>query len=432
MMQKIKRILKNRIAKNAGWIITGKIIEMVIGLLVSLITARYLGPANYGLISYGKAFTAFFSSFCTLGINSIIVKELVDNPEKEGEIIGTTLGLRAISSFLSAIMIICIVLVVDRGEWMTILVVALCSIGLIFHVLDIFRYWFQRNLKSKVTAKASLFAYICTALYRIILLITGKDVTWFAFAMSVDYICLGIILVFSYFKHGGKKLSFSLNRGRSLLKKSRSFILSGMMVAIYAQTDKIMLKQMLNAEAAGYYSTATAVSGLWFFIMAAIIDSIYPSIMESHNIDVKVFEKRNKQLYAIIFYVSVFASLIITLFAKPIVYILYGEAFMGAVAPLCIVTWYTAFSYLGGAREAWIVCENKQKYLKYIYFVSALANVVLNFALIPRFGALGAALASLLTQIITIVFPSFLKGMRRNSVLMLEAICLKGVLEKRK
>lgn len=426
----LSKILKNKIAKNAVWIIVGKIVQMVIGLLVSLITARYLGPSNFGLINYGTAYTAFFMSFCTLGINSIIVKEFVDNPEKEGEIIGTTLGLRAPSSLLSAIMIVCIVCMADRGEPTTILVVALCSVGLIFHILDTFKYWFQRKLKSKVTAKASLFAYICTALYRIILLINGKNVTWFAFALSLDYICFGIVLALSYFKHGGQRLSFSFSRGKKLLKKSSSFILSGMMVAIYGQTDKIMLKQMLTAEVAGYYSTAAIVSTMWCFILAAIIDSINPSIMESHNIDVKVYEKRNKQLYAIVFYLSVFVSAIITLLAKPIIYILYGESFMGAVLPLCIITWYTAFSYLGVARNAWIVCENKQKYLKYIYLVSALANVVLNLAFIPKLGASGAALASLITQIITIVFPSILKGMRRNSVLMLEAICLKGVFEK--
>ena len=139
----IKQFLHNKVARNAGWLISGKVFQMLINFVVGLITARYLGPSNYGLINYAGAYTAFFASFCTLGINSVIVKEFVDNPDKTGEIIGTTLGLRALSSFLSALSIIGISFVVDAAEPTTIWVVALCSVGVIFQIFDTFNYWFQ-------------------------------------------------------------------------------------------------------------------------------------------------------------------------------------------------------------------------------------------------------------------------------------------------
>lgn len=424
----INRLLNNRVLKNVGWLMGGKIIQMIISLAVGVLTARFLGPSNYGLISYAAAYTAFFMAFCTLGMNSVLVKEFVDHPEEDGVVLGTTLVLRAISSLLSGFIIVLVVFFVDADEPTTVAVVAISCIGLLFHIFEIFNYWFQAQLKSKITAMVALAAYTITAVYKIVLLALGKSVLFFAFATSLDYICVAVLLLIVYKKHGGRRLCFSLQCAKRLLKSSYHFILSGMMVAIYSQTDKLMLKQMLGEADVGYYSTATALCNMCGFVLPAIIDSFYPSIIEANNRDEKLFVKRNRQLYAIVFYVSVTVSVLFTLFADLAVGILYGEAYLPAATPLRIITWYTAFSYLGGARSAWIVCKERQKYLKYIYIIAAVLNVIMNMIFIPLWGAAGAALASLITQILTsIVLPLFMPALKENSMLMLEAICLKDI-----
>ncbi len=424
----IKRLFKNKTFKNAGWLIFGRVAQMLINLVVGLLTARYLGPSNYGLINYATAYTAFFMAFCTLGINSILVKELIDSPEEQGKILGSTLILRGISSLLSAGIIILIVSFLEADEPTTIAVTVLCSLSLVFHIFEVFNFWFQSKLKSKVTAIVSLIAYAITAGYKIILLALGKSVVWFAFATSLDYICVGVFLLICYRKYGGQKLSFSQETSKRLLSRSVYFILPSLMVSIYGYADKFMLKHMLSEAEVGYYATAVAVCGMWSFVLSAIIDSVYPSIMEAYKKDTVLFEKRNRQLYAIVFYVSVAVSALFCIFGDPVIWILYGEQYMPAVTPLRVVTWYTAFSYLGVARNAWIVCQNKQKYLKYIYISAAVSNIILNFVCIPLWGAEGAALASLITQIITtMVAPFFIKDLRRNSVLMVEGICFKGI-----
>ena len=425
--------LKNKEAKNAGWIIGGKIIQMIISFFVGVLSARYLGPGNYGLINYASAYVAFFTSFCTLGINSVIIKDFIDNPNEQGEALGTTIILRAISSTLSAIMIVAIVGIIDNDEPLTIIVTALCALALPFHVFDTINYWFQSRYQSKVTSIATLIAYIVTSAYKIILLILGKSVEWFAVATSVDYICLAIILFIVYKKNDGPKIKFSWQKGKQLLKSSYHYILSGMMVAIYGQTDKLMLKQMLDETAVGYYATATALCGMWTFVLSAIIDSINPTILQLNGKNEEAINKKCKQLYAIVFYVSAFVSLCFLLLGDVAIKILYGDAFMPAVAPLKIVTWYTAFSFLGVARDSWVVCKNKQKYLKYLYLTAAIINVILNFLLIPTWGASGAAFASLVTQIFTsIILPLFIKDLLPNAKLMLEAIILKDVFTKNK
>lgn len=425
---RIKSIFQVATVKNASWLIFGKVAQMILSLVVSLLTARYLGPSNYGLINYAGAYTAFFMAFCTLGINSVLVKEFVDHPEEEGKIIGSTLILRGISSLLSAGVIICIVSFLEADEPITIMVTALCSIGVVFNVFETFNYWFQSKLKSKVTAIVTLLGYAVSCLYKIILLILDKGVTWFAMASAVDYICIAILLTGTYFAYGGKKLSFSKRVSKRLLQQGVHFILSGLMVSVYRYSDKFMLKHLTSEEEVGFYSTATVLCTMWCFVLSAIIDSVYPSIMEAHKKDRVLYEKRNRQLYAIVFYVSIAVSLMFCLFGKWAVLILYGKAYLPAVAPLRVITWFTAFSYLGVARNAWIVCENKGKYLKYIYALAALGNVALNLVFIPLWGAVGAAFASLLTQILTtLVLPFFIKGLRHNSVLMVEAILLKGI-----
>lgn len=422
--------LNKRIVSNAGWLIGGKIGQMMISFIVGLLTARYLGPSNYGLINYAAAYTTFFAAFCTLGINSVLVKEFIDCPQKEGKIIGTSLVLRGVSSFLSAIIIVLIVMFVDAGEKTTISIVALYSVGMIFHIFEIINYWFQSKLQSKITAIISFVAYVLTACYKVYLLVNEKSVAYFAFATSIDYICVGVLLLLAYKRYNGDKICFSWVYGKQLLRKSYHFILPSLMVAIYSQTDKIMLKQMLGATETGYYSTAVYICSVWCFVLSAIIDSIYPSIMQANNISENLFVKRNKQLYAIVFYVSFFVSIMFLLFGDILIEILYGKEYIPAAIPLKIATWYTAFSYLGVARNAWIVCKDRQKYLIYVYTAAAISNVVLNYIFIPVLGTSGAALASLIAQIITtMIVPFFIKELKENSMMMVEAILLKGLRE---
>ena len=427
---KVSGILKNRTVKNAGYLIVGKSIQMIFGLVIGLITARYLGPANYGLINYAGAYAAFFAALCTLGINDVLVKEFVDHPGEEGKVIGTTLGLRAISSILSAVAIVVVSFFLDADEPTTVLVVALTSVGMILNIVETFNYWFQSRLESKVTAVATLVAYLISAAYKVYLLATGKSVEYFALVSSLDYLCLGIILYIQYRKHLGGKLQFSWDYGKELFGRSKHFILSGMMIAIYGQTDKLMLKQMIGETEIGYYATAVALCSMWRFILSAIINSVYPSIMEAAKSgNEHLFKKRNVQLYAIVFFVSIAVSLGFTVLAKPLIYTIYGENYLPAVNPLRIITWYTAFSYLGVARTAWIVSKNKQRHLFAIYATSAVVNVILNCLLIPPFGASGAAVASLTAQVFTtLVVPFFIKDMKENSMMILDAIMLKGIL----
>lgn len=429
MVKGLKARFRNNLeVKNASWLIIGRIVQMLISFIVSIITTRYLGPQKFGVINYVTAYVTFFSSLCTLGINSIIIKDFINHPSDQGMSIGTTIFLRILAGISSTLMIVGIISVVDRGESETVLIGLLCSIALIFQSFDTINYWYQSKYRSKITAIATLIAYIATAIYRVVLIVLHCSIVWFAFATSIDYIFLAAVLLFYYKKNKGPSFKVSLAKGKSLLSQSYHYIISGAMVAIYSQTDKFMLKHMLNETEVGYYSLAHAVNVMWVFVLQAIIDSLYPTIMKLHKEDYNAYEKKNRQLYAIVIYISIFVAICFVLFGRVAINLIYGKEYEPATLPLNIVAWYTIFSYLGVARNAWIVCENNQRYLKYMYFSAAILNIILNFILIPILGTSGAALASLLTQILTsIVLPYFIKEMRPNVKLMIEAFLLRNV-----
>ena len=220
LKQIFSKFRKSNEAINASWLIAGKVFQMVLSFLVSILTARYLGPSNYGIINYATTYVAFFTSLCTLGINSVIIKEFVNNPDEQGVTIGTSLVLRAISSALSSLMILIIVSVIDKGEQTTVWVALLCSFALVFQVFDTINYWFQSRYESKITAISTLVAYVVTSIYKILLYVLGKGVIWFAFATSIDYICLAIFLCLAYKRHDGPKLKLSIKKAKELLSQS--------------------------------------------------------------------------------------------------------------------------------------------------------------------------------------------------------------------
>lgn len=392
---------QNKTIKNAAWIIGCRIIQAVLGLIVTMISARYLGPSGYGLINYAASIVAFFVPVMQLGLNSTLVQEIISDPDQEGEILGTALAMTLVSSFACVIGISVFSLLANRGETQTILVCVLYSILLIFQSVEMIKFWFQAKLMSRYTSITILVAYIVVSVYRIILLVVGCSIYWYAISQAIDVAMIAATLLVLYNKMSEHKLRVSITRAQMLFSKSKHYIISGLMITVFAQTDRIMLKLMLDEAAVGYYSAAVSCATLTSFVFVAIIDSARPTILEGKKISVEIFCHRQKILYSVIIVLALIQSAVITAFSKLIVGILYGPAYHASVNALRIVVWFSTFSYLGAVRDVWILAENKQKYLWMINLSGATANVVMNAVLIPLYGVNGAAMASLITQFFT-------------------------------
>lgn len=416
-------MMESRVFNNAIWIILCKIVQAVLALVVSMLSARYLGPHNFGTISYAASVVAFVVPIMNLGITNILVQEIIDNKDREGETLGTTIMLSVISSIFCMMGVTAFGYLANPGEYTTIIVCALYSIMLIFQATEMIQYWFQAKLLSKYTSIVMLIAYAVVSIYKITLLILKTSVYWFAVSNAFDYMLVSIGIFICYKRFGGQKLKFSFKTAKRLFSRGKYYIVSSMMVTIFAQTDKIMLKAMINETAVGYYSAAVTCAGMTSFIFTAIIDSMRPEICEKKLFDENKYKSNLSTLYSIIIYFALFQSLGITLFSRWIIIILYGKDYMPAVSALRIVVWYTTFSYLGAVRNIWILAERKHQYLWIINLSGALANIVLNYILIPVWGVNGAAFASLVTQIFTnVIIGWIIRPIAESNHIMLKAL----------
>ncbi len=414
--------MNNRVIKNASWIIMCRVVQAVLGLIISMIMARYLGPSNFGLLNYANSIVTFVIPVMRLGIHGVLVQEFVTSQDQEGEILGTSITLSFISAIVCVIGVITFVSCANAGERDTIIVCVLYSFTLIFQSFEMINYWFQAKLLAKYSSMIALIAYTVVSLYKIILLINRKSIFWFAVANTLDYLVIAAGLLIVYYRFGNQKLRFLKRRAKKLIGIGKYYILSDLLITVFAQTDRIMLKSMMGNQATGYYSAAVACAGMTQFVFGAIIDSMRPTIFESKKKSEELYKKNLARLFSVIIYLSLIQSVVMTLFAPLIVSILYGRQFIQSISALQIVVWYTTFSYLGSARNIWILAEGKQKHLWKINLFGALANVLLNTLLIPPFGVNGAAIASLITQFAT----NFITGYIFAPIRGINQVILKG------
>jgi len=417
------------ILKNASWIIVSKFLQALLGLVTTMLVARYLGPRNFGVISYAASLVGFLMPIVFLGINNVLVQDITKNPKQEGMILGTSILISLVSALFCMTGIFVFNSYANVGEVETIIVSSLYSLILVFQVLDLIQYWFQAKLLSKYSSIVSLFAYVLVSIYRIILLISQKNIYWFSVSNALAYLVISVSLVILYNKLGGQKLSVSKEVGKRLLKKSKYYIIPGLMIAIFAQTDRIMIKFMIGDVATGYYSAAITTTTIVSFVYVALIDSFRPVIFKYFDESKDQFELSMKRLYSLIIYSSLAQAIVMTTFAGTIIDILYGHSYSGAINSLRIIGWYTMFSYLGSVRNIWILSMNLQKYLFTINLSGAVLNVILNLTLIPLIGIEGAAIASLATQFFSNFLIGFIvKPMRRNNNLIMSSLNPKYIL----
>lgn len=421
----IKKLFSHASVKNSFWIISERIIQMLISFILTMITARYLGPSNYGVLNYGLSFVTFFAAVTKLGLDSILVNELINN-NKDGIILGTSLLLRLVSSLLSIVIIFLCVFILNFDNRLIIITTMLQSISLIFQAINIFDFWFQKDLKSKYVSISKIIAYFIASTYKVFLLINKFSVELFALSNVIDYFIICILLKFFYTKQGGEKLTFNIIEGKRLLKNSYHFIISSIMVLVYTQIDKIMIGNMIDEANVGIYSAALTIYYGLGFIPDAIITSARPTIYNAKKESKSKYMIRIKQFFCLLFYICISLTILVSLFSRFGISILFGEAYSEAVIPLVLLMISLPFSQIGNGRSIWIVSENLNKYTKRYLGIGAVINVVLNYFLIQRYGIIGAAMATLITEIfVGMISPLLFKETRMFPKLVVDGIFFK-------
>ena len=406
MLVKLKSLISHqgftRYLSNASWLLCEKILRMSVGLFVSIWVTRYLGPDQFGLYSYVISFVGIFAVISTLGLDQIVVKTLVRDKEREGEILGTAFGLKLIGGFM-AISFIAIVASISTDDATTINLIVIVASAIIFQSFNVVDFFFQSKVLSKYVAISNSVVLFISSLVKIVLMLNEAPLVAFAWVFVLDSLLLAVgLLTFFSMKSSRpfQGLRFKKTLAHRLLSASWPLLLSDIVISVYMKIDQVMLKGMLGNEAVGQYAAAVRLSEVWYFIPIIICSSVFPAIINAKSLNQALYNERFQKLFDILVAIAIIIAIPMTFTSNWLAELVYGDQYGEAGNVLRIHIWAGVFVFLGIAGNKWLIVENLQIYYMINTTIGMVMNIILNYLLIRKFGVEGSAWATLISQFI--------------------------------
>ena len=409
---------------NTSWLMVERILRMGVSLFVGIYVARYLGPERYGFLSYANSFVGIFLAFATLGLDEIVVRELVKTPEQREIILGSSFLLKLVGTLIMWTAILTTVPFFEN-DLQTNLLITIISFGVVFQAFNVIDFNFQANVKSKYVVHAQFVQLIISSIVKIILIVNEAPLIWFASVYCLDAIVLAIGLVFVYFYNGENIFcwKWSFEKSKYLLHDSWPLILAGVVVSIYMKIDQVMIKEMLGAKEVGLYAAAVKLSEAWYFIPMAITSSLFPAIINAKHYQKEDYYQRLQKLYDLMVWIALAIALPTAILSSWIVELLYGNEYLESSSVLIIHIWSGIFVFLGVASSKYLLAENYIKKTFYRTFVGALLNIIMNYYLIGIMGIKGAALSTFASHFFAAYFYDILdKDLRKMFILKTKSL----------
>jgi len=405
-----------RIVDNIGWLFFDKLLRMAVGLFVGIWIARYLGPEQFGLFSFSTAFVSLFGAIAALGLQSIVVRDIVRDPAGKGETLGTAMVLQTVGGVLAYGLILGIIFWLRPDDVMSRMLVAILGSVMFLKAGDVAVYWFESQVLSKYTVWVQNGCFLFFAAIKVVLILLNAPIVAFAWATMGEAVAVASLMFVALAMRGPglAQLQVTGTRAIRLLKDSWPLLLSGVAVLVYMKIDQIMLGQMVGDEAVGVYSAAVRISEVWYFIPMMIVASVFPAILEAKAQSEERYLQRLQSLYDVLSLISLPVALVMTFSSAYIVELLFGDAYGEAAPVLAIHVWASVFVFLGVASSKWFVAENLQRLMFIRTLLNGVLNIFLNLLLIPKYGATGAALALVVAQSAgTLVYDHFRQDTKR-------------------
>ena len=406
LYEKIKTLKSNpeisSIISNTGWLMVERIVQLITGVLISIWVTRYLGPERYGIYSYALSFSVIFTAFASFGIDSIVIRDLVKFEKKKNDLMGTAFAIKLIGGVLSLI-VATIVLFFVNIEFETKIFVAIIVGSTIIKSFNVIDNFFQSRVESKFIVKTNTTALILSHCIKIILVLTEGPLIGFVLILLFDSTIRSLGYLFFYKKNNFLISEWKFNKklAKSLLLESWPLVLSGIAISTAMRIDQIMLKSYLPANELGFYAVGVRLAELFSFLPMMIGQSIYPKIVK---LDFKANKKKISQLIRYVFYFLCLMSLAVTLCANIGVDLLYGSKFISSTPVLQILIWTIPITYLGIITNKLLMVQGHQKVIFIKQLALMITNISFNLYFIPYHGIVGAALATLLADIVINLF----------------------------
>jgi len=385
-----------RAIDNSAWLLLDRIFRLGVGFAISVWMARYLGPEQFGMLNYAIAFVSLFTSIATLGLDKTIVRDVLKDMPSRLAILGTAFVMRLSGSIIALVLVLAISMILRPDEPAVRVLVLIIAVTSLFQSLDVIEFWFESQVKAKYTVIARNLAFIVVSGARVMLILANAPLVYFACAIVAEAAIAAGVLLVMYQGQGQhmRQWRFNFTLARRLFHDSWPLILSGLAVIAYMRVDLIMLGEMLGNQSAGIYSAATRLSEAWYFLPMIILSTLFPYLISTRQVDRELYMNRLQRLYTLVTWVSILAAVTVATFSHVIVQVLYGEAFQGADEVLRIHAWGSIAVFMGAATSQYLLAENLPKIALYRTLIGLVVNIGLNLYLIPRWGIVGAAIAT--------------------------------------
>ena len=411
--------------KNTSWLFAEKILRMVVGLLVGIWVARYLGPDKFGLLSFAHSFVGLFTIFATLGLDEVVVRELVKDESRRDSLVGTTFWLKLFGAFL-VLLVLAFAINFTSNDVDTHILVFIIASATIFQSFNIVDFYFQSKILGKFVAYANFISLFISTIVKIALILSHASLLAFAWVVLFDSFVLACGFIYFFLKHSTfriKYLIFHKSTAIDLLKDSWPLIFSGGVLMIQARIDQVMIKEMLGSLEVGYYSVAMRLIEAVAFIPMLLKSSLYPSIQSAKIQSKALYQDRLLNFYRLNFLFFLVLAIPIFIFAEPIIVLLFGIEYQPAGVLLALLSIRLFFANMGVARGTYIVTENLMKFSMLTMILGTIVNIYLNYVLIPNYGARGAIVATIVSFFTTIYLVDiFYSKTRHNVILQVKSI----------
>jgi len=418
---------------NTGHLFIGKIARLIVTLTVWALVIRYLGPEQFGLFSYALSFVFLFSILSDLGLDSVVIRELVKNTEQKETILGSVFLLKFIGAAIAIFAIIAVTRILSLEYYAKVIIIVM-SMRLIFRAFNNIDFYFQARVLSKFAVYSQVIALVITSILCLVFIQLRKPLIYFVYIVVIESAIISIGLITSYIFKGQKIFSWKFNfiTIKNLLKDSWPIILSGFAISIYMRIDQIMIKQILGTSWTGYYSAAVRVSEVFYFIPIVISSSLFPAIVNAKQTSELLYRNRLQALFAFLLWIAIAIALCFSVLAFPLIQTLFGPKYLQSAGVLSLHAWAGIFVFLGVARVSWTINENLQMYTMFYTVTGAAVNIILNLVLIPAMGIKGAAIATVFSQFWVAVLSNLFSSKTYPIVsLQLKAFNLKKALRSR-
>lgn len=391
---------KEAIIRNLFWAALGKIVNLLSGLLVGIIVARYLGPEQYGLMNYVISYVFLFQTFALFGFDSIEIREEARGQKPFTTIIGTAFYLKL---FLGCCFVILAIFTswIMEADGYTTLLIAIYSLVVVLNSLIVIRNYFTAIVQNEYVVKAEISRTIISIIVKLTLLFLNANLTWFIVAYMFDFVLLGTGYVMVYQTKIGslREWHFDRDYAKFLLKESFPLLLTNTAVIIYQRIDQVMIGSMINKSAVGFFSVAAKFTEVLVFLPMILAQTITPTLVKVRERSILEYQIKAQQFMNLSFWLSLLAAALVSMLAYWIVRYTFGAAYSPAVAVLQVMAFKAASVALSNTAGAMLVTEGLQRYAIFRDSFGCVVCVLLNYLLLPRYGIMAAAFVSIASNL---------------------------------